>query len=34
MAGMTIGQVARRAGFRPSALHYYESIGIPRRRNG
>lgn len=34
MAGMTIGEVARRAGFSPSALRYYESVGIPRRRNG
>lgn len=34
---MTIGEVARRAGIRPSALRYYESVGIlpePERENG
>ena len=34
---MTIGEVARRAGIRPSALRYYESSGVvpePRRMNG
>jgi DNA-binding transcriptional MerR regulator len=33
----TIGELARRAGMRPSALRYYESAGIlppPRRVNG
>ena len=32
-----IGQVASRAGIRPSAIRYYESAGLlpaPRRRNG
>ncbi len=28
MAGLTIGEVARRAGVRPSALRYYEGAGI------
>ncbi|HMA37865.1 MAG TPA: MerR family transcriptional regulator [Chloroflexia bacterium] len=35
MAELTIGEVARRAGLRPSALRYYESVGLldaPRRR--
>ena len=34
---MTIGEVARKAGIRPSALRYYESVGIlpkPERVNG
>src|SRR5215213_5317589 len=34
---MSIGQVARRAGVRPSALRYYESVGLlppPERKNG
>ncbi|MBI1257902.1 MAG: MerR family transcriptional regulator [Chloroflexi bacterium] len=33
---MTIGEVARRAGMRPSALRYYESVGLllPTRRVG
>ena len=37
MAEMTIGEVARRAGVRPSALRYYESIGVlpaPKRVSG
>jgi MerR family redox-sensitive transcriptional activator SoxR len=37
MAELTIGEVARRAGIRPSALRYYESIGLlpaPKRVNG
>lgn len=37
MAGMTIGEVAWRAGVRPSALRYYESVGVlpaPERVNG
>ena len=35
--GATIGEVARRAGVRPSALRYYERIGVlppPGRENG
>lgn len=35
--GMTIGGVARRAGVRPSALRYYERVGVlppPERENG
>jgi MerR family redox-sensitive transcriptional activator SoxR len=35
--GMTIGEVAQEAGIRPSALRYYESVGVlpkPERRNG
>lgn len=37
MSSMTIGEVAQQAGIQPSALRYYESIGlipIPARRNG
>ena len=37
MDGMTIGEVARRAGVRPSALRYYERVGLlpaPGRVNG
>ena len=37
MEELTIGEVARRAGIRTSALRYYESIGLlpaPRRVNG
>ena len=37
MEELTIGEVARQAGIRPSALRYYESIGllpVPRRVNG
>jgi MerR family redox-sensitive transcriptional activator SoxR len=37
MEELTIGEVARRAGMRTSALRYYESIGLlpaPRRVNG
>ena len=37
MAELTIGEVARRAGIRPSALRYYESVGLlpaPRRVGG
>ncbi len=37
MEEMTIGEVAKRAGVRPSALRYYESVGVlpaPRRVNG
>jgi MerR family redox-sensitive transcriptional activator SoxR len=37
MAVMTIGEVAQRAGVRPSALRYYESIGLlpaARKVNG
>jgi MerR family redox-sensitive transcriptional activator SoxR len=37
MEELTIGEVARRAGVRPSALRYYESIGLlpaPRRVRG
>ena len=36
-AQLTIGEVARRAGLRTSALRYYESVGLlpsPRRVNG
>lgn len=35
--GMTIGEVARRGGVRPSALRYYERVGVlppPERENG
>ena len=37
MEELAIGDVARRAGIRPSALRYYESIGLlpaPRRVSG
>ena len=37
MDGMTIGQVAAKAGLRPSALRYYESLGLlprPARAGG
>lgn len=37
MPEMTISEVARQAGLRPSALRYYEKIGLlpfPRRRGG
>jgi MerR family redox-sensitive transcriptional activator SoxR len=37
MEELTIGVVAKQAGIRPSALRYYESIGLlpaPRRING
>ena len=37
MGEMSIGEVAEKAGLRPSALRYYESIGLlppPRRRSG
>ena len=38
MSGMSIGEVARRAGMRPSAVRYYERIGIlpkpPRSAGG
>lgn len=37
MEGTSIGEVARRAGVRPSALRYYERIGLlprPGRENG
>src|SRR6266581_772717 len=37
MEELTIGEVARRAGMRPSALRYYESVGLlppPRRVYG
>jgi MerR family redox-sensitive transcriptional activator SoxR len=37
MEELAIGEVARQAGIRPSALRYYESIGLmpaPQRRNG
>lgn len=37
MAGLTIGEVARRAGLRPSAIRYYEKFGLlplPQRKGG
>jgi MerR family redox-sensitive transcriptional activator SoxR len=37
VGSMSIGEVARRAGVRPSTLRYYESIGLlprPERENG
>jgi MerR family transcriptional regulator, redox-sensitive transcriptional activator SoxR len=37
LGNMSIGEVAQRAGVRPSALRYYESIGVlptPERENG
>lgn len=37
MDGLSIGQVARQAGLRPSAIRYYESIAVlpsPRRVDG
>jgi MerR family redox-sensitive transcriptional activator SoxR len=37
LEGQSIGEVANRAGIRPSALRYYESIGLlpaPSRVNG
>jgi len=37
MEELTIGETARRAGLRPSALRYYERVGLlpaPRRANG
>lgn len=37
MDGLSIGEVARQAGLRPSALRYYEEAGLlpaPRRVNG
>jgi MerR family redox-sensitive transcriptional activator SoxR len=37
MEELAIGEVARRAGIRPSALRYYESIGllpVPKRVSG
>lgn len=37
MTGTTIGEVARRAGVRTSALRYYERVGLlpsPARENG
>jgi MerR family redox-sensitive transcriptional activator SoxR len=37
MGSMSIGEVAQRAGARPSTLRYYESIGVlptPERENG
>ncbi len=37
MESMSIGEVARSAGVRPSALRYYEGVGLlppPERANG
>ena len=37
MDSMSIGEVARRTGVRPSALRYYEGVGVlpaPERENG
>jgi len=37
MADFSVGDVARQAGLQPSALRYYESIGLlpaPKRMNG
>lgn len=37
MDGMSIGEVARRAGVAPSAIRYYESLGllpVPARSGG
>jgi DNA-binding transcriptional MerR regulator len=37
MAGLSIGEVAREAGIAPSAIRFYEAVGIlpaPERRNG
>ncbi len=37
MEGLTIGEIARRAGVRPSAIRYYERVGLlpqPHRVNG
>lgn len=37
MAGMTIGEVARRAELKPSAIRYYEKFGLlprPQRQGG
>jgi MerR family transcriptional regulator, redox-sensitive transcriptional activator SoxR len=37
LESLSIGEVARRAGVRPSALRYYESVGLlppPERTNG
>jgi MerR family redox-sensitive transcriptional activator SoxR len=37
MGGMSLGEVAQRARVRPSALRYYEGVGLlppPERENG